>query len=338
MNTTENQNDPKSPIATLVAALINDPEYAWEWHCNIAMACYDKGARPHSACNAGAALFLKLLTEGKVDTSTHPAYQQTQYKAPDPAPTYHTPNVVQQRREEASAINAVMNPAPAMLRPLSEEEKKATGLSEKSLTGALTTGLLGDSKAANELRHAFKDAPPITEETMESLRQATAPAVKMSDEQLVTIGVSAGLATNTHGTSSTFHLAFVRAVREAVEKEHKAGMVEGKVLTSLAKANAELERLRWRSLAVKPKPEDADANGHVSVMGSGNAVQQWFWNASFHGSFKFWRPCCPPPAPTAEEAGFKEFWASSELRETMWEEGAFVIWQAAMLKAKEASQ
>lgn len=33
--------------------------------------------------------------------------------APDPAPTYHTPNVVQQRREEAAAINTAMNPAPA---------------------------------------------------------------------------------------------------------------------------------------------------------------------------------------------------------------------------------
>lgn len=96
MNTTENQNDPKSPIATLVASLINDPEYAWGWHCNIAMACYDKGARPHSACNAGAALFLSLLTDGKADTTTHPAYQQTQHNAaPDTAPTYHTPAVAQ---------------------------------------------------------------------------------------------------------------------------------------------------------------------------------------------------------------------------------------------------
>lgn len=87
MNTTENQNDHKTPIATLVATFINDPEYAWGWHCNIAMACYDKGARPHSACNAGAALFLKLLTDGKVDTTAHPAYQQTQHNAaPDPAP------------------------------------------------------------------------------------------------------------------------------------------------------------------------------------------------------------------------------------------------------------
>lgn len=62
----------------LIAALIADPEFAWSWHCNIAMACYDKGARSHDACNAGAALFLSRLTDGKVDTTQHPAYAQTQ--------------------------------------------------------------------------------------------------------------------------------------------------------------------------------------------------------------------------------------------------------------------
>lgn len=60
----------------LIAALIADPEFAWSWHCHIARACYDKGARTHAQCNAGAALFLSRLTDGKVDTTTHPAYAE----------------------------------------------------------------------------------------------------------------------------------------------------------------------------------------------------------------------------------------------------------------------
>ncbi len=67
-----------SPIKGLVDAMKADPEYAWGWHCNIAMAAHDSGAGPHSACNKGAALFLSTLTDGTVDTTKHPAYAQTQ--------------------------------------------------------------------------------------------------------------------------------------------------------------------------------------------------------------------------------------------------------------------
>jgi hypothetical protein len=64
----------------LIAALIADPDFAWSWHCNIAMAFYDaeQGRKDPAACNAGAALFLSRFTGGEVDTTTHPAYQQTQ--------------------------------------------------------------------------------------------------------------------------------------------------------------------------------------------------------------------------------------------------------------------
>lgn len=67
-----------SPIKGLADAMKADPEYAWGWHCNIAMAAHDSGAGPHSACNKGAALFLSRLTDGAVDTTQHPAYAQTQ--------------------------------------------------------------------------------------------------------------------------------------------------------------------------------------------------------------------------------------------------------------------
>lgn len=67
-----------SPIKGLIDALKADPEYAWSWHCNIAMALHDSGAGPHSACNRGAALFLSQLSGGAVDTTQNPAYEGTQ--------------------------------------------------------------------------------------------------------------------------------------------------------------------------------------------------------------------------------------------------------------------
>lgn len=67
-----------NPLNPLIDSMVNDPEHAWGWHCNIAMACYDAGARPHQACNKGAAQFLKVLSDGRVDTTTHPAYASTQ--------------------------------------------------------------------------------------------------------------------------------------------------------------------------------------------------------------------------------------------------------------------
>lgn len=67
-----------SPIKGLIDAMKADPEYAWGWHCNLAMAMHDSGAGPHQVCNKGAALFLSLLSDGAVDTTQHPAYENTQ--------------------------------------------------------------------------------------------------------------------------------------------------------------------------------------------------------------------------------------------------------------------
>lgn len=67
-----------SPVKGLAEAMKADLDYAWSWHCNIAMAAHDSGAGPHSACNKGAALFLSRLSDGAVDTTQHPAYEQTQ--------------------------------------------------------------------------------------------------------------------------------------------------------------------------------------------------------------------------------------------------------------------
>lgn len=61
----------------LKQAMQNDPEYAWGWHCNIAMSHYDAmsyaGYTDHDArhktANNGAARFMKLCFD--IDTSKH---------------------------------------------------------------------------------------------------------------------------------------------------------------------------------------------------------------------------------------------------------------------------
>ena len=70
--------EPAGHVQNLIDAMKADPEYAWGWHCNLAMAMHDSGAGPHQACNKGAALFLSLLSDGAVDTTQHPAYEHTQ--------------------------------------------------------------------------------------------------------------------------------------------------------------------------------------------------------------------------------------------------------------------
>jgi hypothetical protein len=68
-----------SSVATIRGAMAKDLDYAWAWHCNIAMAAFDAGC-PHDVANEGAARFMELLAS--VDTRKHPAFEQTQ--RPDP--------------------------------------------------------------------------------------------------------------------------------------------------------------------------------------------------------------------------------------------------------------
>jgi hypothetical protein len=52
-------NDKKaSPLQPIVAAFKNDPNYAWSWHCNLAMMMVDEGVS-HRAANYRAATFMK---------------------------------------------------------------------------------------------------------------------------------------------------------------------------------------------------------------------------------------------------------------------------------------
>ena len=59
-------------MKVVTSALLNDPDYAWAWHCNIAMAAHD-GGLSHYAANKAAARFLSMLAPG-LDTSKHPGF------------------------------------------------------------------------------------------------------------------------------------------------------------------------------------------------------------------------------------------------------------------------
>ena len=73
---------PKEAIEVLVEAFKNDPEYAFSWHCNIAMMCQDSmndhaeksihskavwWSNFHEASNDAASRFMKLAFD--VETS-----------------------------------------------------------------------------------------------------------------------------------------------------------------------------------------------------------------------------------------------------------------------------
>jgi hypothetical protein len=58
------QAEQAQPVAeamkTVTKAMQDDPDYAWGWHCNIAMAFVDAGG-DHYTANQGAAKFMRLL-------------------------------------------------------------------------------------------------------------------------------------------------------------------------------------------------------------------------------------------------------------------------------------
>lgn len=44
-------------LETLRKSMVDDPEYAWSWHCNVAMSSYDEGLS-HQKANKAAARFM----------------------------------------------------------------------------------------------------------------------------------------------------------------------------------------------------------------------------------------------------------------------------------------
>jgi hypothetical protein len=75
MKTYIGTNKTQAAAMQLTAAMRNDMDYAWGWHCNIAMAAFDAGC-PHDVANEGAARFMQLLAG--VDTRQHAGFADTQ--------------------------------------------------------------------------------------------------------------------------------------------------------------------------------------------------------------------------------------------------------------------
>lgn len=61
-------DDARSALAVLSRAMQRDADFAWAWHCNIAMTARDAGA-PHDRANIWAANFMRRAFD--VDTLTH---------------------------------------------------------------------------------------------------------------------------------------------------------------------------------------------------------------------------------------------------------------------------
>lgn len=59
-----------SPFSLLCSQIQSDPDYAWGWHCNLAMASVDEGMY-YAAANRAAARFMHQFG---VDMTQHPNY------------------------------------------------------------------------------------------------------------------------------------------------------------------------------------------------------------------------------------------------------------------------
>lgn len=73
MNDGEIMNKIKTPDAfqALKNAVIEDPDYAWSWHCNIAMPLIDAGVNEKTAQEAAATVMRNFFG---VDTRESPHY------------------------------------------------------------------------------------------------------------------------------------------------------------------------------------------------------------------------------------------------------------------------
>jgi hypothetical protein len=103
-------------IKTVVKAMQADPDYAWGWHCNIAMAFVDAGG-DHYTGNQGAARFMKMLAD------VEPAHE-----LPSPPPP-----AAQPATEESSAVQSAPVQEPVACqhkKPICDSQGKTLGYSD----------------------------------------------------------------------------------------------------------------------------------------------------------------------------------------------------------------
>jgi len=67
---------PGKALKILSDIMKRDPDYAWAWHCNLAISLYDEAERDLPMCNRAAARFMRLAFN--IDMTDHPNFPATQ--------------------------------------------------------------------------------------------------------------------------------------------------------------------------------------------------------------------------------------------------------------------
>ena len=63
----------KKELDTIKKAMKEDSDFAWSWHCNLAMPIHDMTRLSKRKCNQIAVVLMKHLFE--IDTSENPNYE-----------------------------------------------------------------------------------------------------------------------------------------------------------------------------------------------------------------------------------------------------------------------
>jgi hypothetical protein len=125
-------------MKTVIEALQKDPDYAWSWHCNIAMAFVDAGG-DHYTGNQGAARFMKTLA------NVEPAHElPTPPAAPAAQPVGQAPCV---RHCEAMAFQIVIKNLRNEIERMKAAQRTWVGLTkeDKDLIEDLCEMMIGDA-------------------------------------------------------------------------------------------------------------------------------------------------------------------------------------------------
>lgn len=220
-----------------------------------------------------------------------------------------------------------------------EEIARLTAIIEQAIEMVNTPGTTKDN-LPNAINAKIMQRDEFHDATLKKLDAAKTEIERLKGEYSSLLQAYKKLEATEQKTRDAYDRAMTDCV--TLRAEHNALTAE------FAKANAELERLRWRSPEIRPQPGDADKYSMVNVdLGEGAIsnfnINKWPWEMY---NIKAWRPFCPPPALTAEEkerAEFEKACAQFDVSFTRDEGGnyrdsrtlvLFDVWQLA--RAKEA--
>lgn len=72
-NPTKAENQSAHPFTAIKQLIHDDPEYAWAWHCNMAVPIMDTAGVPHKDANRAAAHIMAQMFD--FDITAHPHYR-----------------------------------------------------------------------------------------------------------------------------------------------------------------------------------------------------------------------------------------------------------------------